>query len=214
VVAADDLVAAGFTTPPVDARRIADWWVDPVVWEQWLRQLPDVVRNADALSGGVPLEAARRAVAGSGVAVPDVVVMAALVAASPGLQVRDGRVRAEGPSAADPPELAELLDRLAGDPFAAPDGSDVQRIGAQVLAFGAREGRLLNLGGGVFVAPDAPRQALERLRELPQPFTVSAARQALASSRRVVVPLLEHLDAARKTRRLEDGRRAITASSG
>jgi len=45
------------------------------------------------------------------------------------------------------------------------------------------------------------------LAGLPQPFTVSAARQALGSTRRVVVPLLEHLDATRHTRRDGDGNR-------
>ena len=38
--------------------------------------------------------------------------------------------------------------------------------------------------------------------ELPQPFTTSQARQALRTSRRVAIPLLEYLDRARVTERL------------
>jgi selenocysteine-specific elongation factor len=40
------------------------------------------------------------------------------------------------------------------------------------------------------------------MAELPQPFTTSQARQALATSRRVAIPLLEYLDRARVTERL------------
>ena len=43
------------------------------------------------------------------------------------------------------------------------------------------------------------------LAGLPQPFTMSQARQALGTSRRVAVPLLEHLDDRGWTRRV-DGR--------
>jgi selenocysteine-specific elongation factor len=47
------------------------------------------------------------------------------------------------------------------------------------------------------------------LASLPQPFTTSAARQALNSTRRVAIPLLEHLDALGWTRRLDPGHREI-----
>ena len=50
-------------------------------------------------------------------------------------------------------------------------------------------------------------QAAKLLCELPQPFTTSEARSRLGTSRRVVLPLLEHLDRARLTRRLADNRR-------
>jgi len=51
---------------------------------------------------------------------------------------------------------------------------------------------------------------VERLRRLPQPFTVSQARQALDSTRRVMIPLLERLDAAGRTEPLGDGTRRTT----
>jgi selenocysteine-specific elongation factor len=56
---------------------------------------------------------------------------------------------------------------------------------------------------------------LVRLGTLPSPFTVSEARSVLATSRRVAVPLLEHLDAIRRTRRIDaSGRILIPANSG
>ena len=47
------------------------------------------------------------------------------------------------------------------------------------------------------------------LAALPQPFTTSQARNALGSSRRVVIPLLEHPDARGWTRRLDPYHRQV-----
>jgi selenocysteine-specific elongation factor len=47
------------------------------------------------------------------------------------------------------------------------------------------------------------------LSELPQPFTLSEARQALNTTRRVAVPLLELLDKTGVTRRQADDRRTV-----
>jgi selenocysteine-specific elongation factor len=47
------------------------------------------------------------------------------------------------------------------------------------------------------------------LTGLPQPFTLSAARQALATTRRVAVPLLEHLDGRGWTRRVDTATREV-----
>jgi selenocysteine-specific elongation factor len=52
--------------------------------------------------------------------------------------------------------------------------------------------------------PGADGRAAALLARLPQPFTVSQARTALDTSRRVAVPLLEHLDRAGLTERLDD----------
>ena len=53
----------------------------------------------------------------------------------------------------------------------------------------------------IVLLPDAPARAMRELAALPQPFTTSDARQALGTTRRVVIPLLEHLDARGWTRR-------------
>jgi selenocysteine-specific elongation factor len=47
------------------------------------------------------------------------------------------------------------------------------------------------------------------LATLPQPFTLSAARQALSTTRRVAVPLLQLLDSRGVTWRLPDDRRTL-----
>ncbi|MFB9570146.1 SelB C-terminal domain-containing protein, partial [Saccharopolyspora hordei] len=53
--------------------------------------------------------------------------------------------------------------------------------------------------------PGAEQAALDRLATLPEPFTLSQARRALGTSRRVAVPLLELLAREGRTERLADG---------
>ncbi|MFD0478395.1 SelB C-terminal domain-containing protein [Nonomuraea thailandensis] len=57
--------------------------------------------------------------------------------------------------------------------------------------------------------PDALDRAADALAALPSPFTVSDARVALATSRRVALPVLECLDARGITHRVDDDRRAL-----
>ena len=57
--------------------------------------------------------------------------------------------------------------------------------------------------------PNAPALAMRELAALPQPFTTSDARQALDSTRRIVIPLLEHLDRRGWTRRLDGSHREV-----
>ena len=72
-----------------------------------------------------------------------------------------------------------------------------------------RAGRLTRIADGVVLGPDAFDRAAAILATLPQPFTVSQARRALGTTRRVAVPLLELLDARRITRRSDDGTRTV-----
>ena len=114
-----------------------------------------------------------------------------------------------------PPDLAaavqKVLDDLARDPFAAPDTERLRELGldARALATAARAGLLLRVAGLVVLAPGAAKQAAATLAELDQPFTTSQARQALRTSRRVAIPLLEYLDRARITERLPGDLRRI-----
>ena len=107
-----------------------------------------------------------------------------------------------------PPNIAaavqSVLDDLGREPFAAPDTERLRALGldAKALAAAARAGLLLRVADLVVLAPGAAGQAAELLAGLDQPFTTSQARQALGTSRRVAIPLLEYLDRARITERL------------
>jgi selenocysteine-specific elongation factor len=104
-----------------------------------------------------------------------------------------------------------VLTGLADAPFSAPDAERMRELGldARAAAAAERAGLLLRLPGNVLLAPDAADQAARILAGLPQPFTAAEARQALGTSRRVVIPLLEWLDRKGVTRRLADDRRVM-----
>ncbi len=104
-----------------------------------------------------------------------------------------------------------VLADLADAPFSAPDAERMRELGldARAAAAAERVGLLLRLPGNVLLAPDAADRAARILAGLPQPFTAAEARQALATSRRVVIPLLEWLDRKGTTRRLPDDRRVM-----
>jgi len=130
------------------------------------------------------------------------------------LQLYGGRVLASGDDAL-PAELeqalAGLAEDLAASPFSAPTADRLRELGldATRTAAATKAGRLLRLAPGIVLLPGADVRAVEQLSALPQPFTTSEARSRLGTSRRVVLPLLEHLDRAGLTRRLPDDRRLV-----
>ncbi|MDQ3455711.1 MAG: SelB C-terminal domain-containing protein, partial [Actinomycetota bacterium] len=92
------------------------------------------------------------------------------------------------------------------EPYAAPGAERLAALGLRSRELGAvaRAGSLLKVTDGVYLLPGADATAAAVLAGLEQPFTLSAARQALGTSRRVAVPLLELLARQGRTRRLPD----------
>src|SRR5690606_15965264 len=140
--------------------------------------------------------------------------LAAAVVTAP-LLVEAGRVvpaDADGVPAPVLTAVSALRERLAAEPFAAPPSDELARLGldAKVQAAAVRAGLLLRPAPGGPLLPAAADRAVELLGALAQPFTVSEARQVLGTSRRVVLPLLAHLDRTGRTRRLPDDRRHLT----
>jgi selenocysteine-specific elongation factor len=218
LVAVDQLRAMGLEppAPPV----VGTWVVDPTWWDGRRRALAAVVeqwRREHPLDSGVPVDAARRRLD-----LPDRRLVEALV--RPPLRVVDGRVTqsvglpvglsaglAAGLPAAVAAAVATVRRDLAAAPFAAPEARRLTELGLgpRELAAAARAGLLLRLGDGIALLPDALERASEVLRTVPQPFTLSQAREALATTRRVAVPLLEALDREGRTRRQADDRRHV-----
>ena len=130
-----------------------------------------------------------------------------------GSAAQDARPRL--PAAVAEAVQAVLAD-LAGAPFSAPGAERLAELGldAKAAAAAERAGLLRRLPGNVLLAPDAPGRAARILADLPQPFTAAQARQALDTTRRVVIPLLEWLDREGITRRLPDDRRTMREPSG
>jgi selenocysteine-specific elongation factor len=117
-----------------------------------------------------------------------------------------------GRSSARPCSTSPRRDCAAADaPFSAPEADRLRELGldARGAAAAERAGLLRRLPGNLLLAPDAGDQAARILATLPQPFTAADARQALKTTRRVVIPLLEWLDREGITRRLPDNRRTM-----
>ena len=198
--------------PDVSAvREVEGWLVAESRWRSWSAALVEAVdahARAHPLEPRMPLEAARRSVD-----VPDARVIPELARDS-GLQVGAGRVSRPGVRArlgAAETGIAELEARLAVEPFAAPERGELlaRGLGARELAAAVAAGRLLRLGDEVVLLPSGPARAMRVLAGLSQPFSVSDARQALGTTRRVAVPLLEHLDARGWTVRDDTSRRRV-----
>jgi hypothetical protein len=109
-----------------------------------------------------------------------------------------------------------VLADLAGAPFMAPEAGRLRDLGldARAIAAAARAGLLLRVAEQIVLAPGAEAKAVQVLARLPQPFTAAEARQALGTTRRVAIPLLEYLDRAGITRRLPDDRRRLRLTLG
>ena len=207
-----DLLALGVPLDDLVGIRVeGDWLIAPTTWQAWTEQLSaavDAHATAAPLDGGLTTDAARQAIG-----VPDPRLMPTLVATC-GLEAASGRVRRPG-TAADlgpaEPAVAQVESRLRADPFAAPDATDLASLGLgpRELAAAERAGRVLRLRDEVVLLPDGPARAMRVLAALPQPFTLSQARLALGTTRRVAVPLLEHLDARGWTGRIDASLREV-----
>jgi small GTP-binding protein len=115
------------------------------------------------------------------------------------------------PAAADSEGVRRLLGHLAAHPLGVPSQDQLSDWGVapQDVRDLVAAGRVLNLGRGTLVHRDAAGHACQVLAALDQPFTTSAARVALGTSRRITIALLEHLDARRLTSRTDADRRRI-----
>ncbi|MCG5451336.1 selenocysteine-specific translation elongation factor [Micromonospora hortensis] len=196
---------------PVYAEPVAgDWLADPAHWRRLGEQLTEeVARHAreHPLEAGMPVDALRQRLA-----LPDRVLVEALV--RPPLRIHAGRVGAASANALPEP-VALAVQRVRAEygdrPFRAPEADRLVDLGLGPREIGAavRAGALLRLADNVVLLPDVLDDAVRVLAGLPQPFTLSAARQALDTTRRVAVPLLELLDRRGATRRLPDDARIV-----
>ncbi|PRY52907.1 selenocysteine-specific elongation factor [Knoellia remsis] len=214
-VRSDDLHRLGLTdatTSVPDGIRVhRGWWVDDAALDSWAVRLRAAVAGhhaAEPLAAGLTPRAAVDLLE-----LPDAELL--------GLVVAETDVEGDGRHLWLPghdrdvspiePALARLEERLRAEPFAAPEADDLAELGlgTRELAAAERAGRLLRLADGLVVLPTAPAFAMRTLAGLEQPFTTSAARQALGTTRRVVIPLLEHLDSRGWTTRIDAGHRRV-----
>ena len=211
IVRRSELEAMG--VPTTTEPMAGQWLVDPAHRARLAVTLGELVTSyaaAHPLEDGVPLEVVRHRLD-----LPERALAEALIV--PPLALREGRVVRAGArwEAGLPPAVkaavAALRRDLAEAPFAAPEAGRLTELGLghRELAAAVRAGALVRVADAVVLLPGAAEAAAARLAGLPQPFTLSEARQALGTTRRVAVPLLELLDRQGRTCRLPDDRRTL-----
>ncbi|MGA4993752.1 selenocysteine-specific translation elongation factor [Nonomuraea bangladeshensis] len=192
--------------PPEGEPVAGDWYADPERWSSLTRRLVEHVSQRPAHDPGVTVDAVTHLLG-----LPDRRLAEALVV--PPLLAEGGRILLAGRSL--PPAIAQAVAQLTADlaerPFDAPTAERLDELGltGKALAAALRAGAVMSIGKNVVLMPDALDRAAAMLAELPSPFTVSDARVALATSRRVALPLLECLDARGITHRVDNDRRAL-----
>jgi selenocysteine-specific elongation factor len=216
IARAAELRAAGVAKLP--APFAGDWLVDDKRATELRGKLGDFVAKHTRmfpLEPGPTVDATRRALD-----LPDRSIILALIeTADDAFAVRDGRIIDRTRDNDLPPNVAAAVEqirtRLEREPFAAPETADLTalRLGPRELAAAERAGLLCRVTPSIVLRPDGPDLAARTLAALPQPFTVSQAREALKTTRRVAVPLLEFLDRNRVTRRLADDTRTVIEPS-
>ena len=209
----DDLARDGFITaaPPQGIIAFRDWWIAASQVTRWKRALTDALQAhaaAHPLAPGMPRKAAMDALGLQEEGLLGLAIAAAKAESSEGVLRLPGQRADLGAAERG---VAAIEERLKVEPFVAPEVDDLTELGLgpKELAAAERAGRLLRLKQGIVLLPSAPEEARRRLSELEQPFTLSAARKALGTTRRVAIPLLEYLDAQRITRRGDGGQRTL-----
>ena len=214
IMRASTMLAMGVSEHPEPVA--GEWLTDPDHWRALGHQLGEVLANhaaAEPLAAGMPIDAARAALD-----LPDRRLVLAL--AKPPFRVACGALHIArpagqhaGPDLPEPVQAAVRVLRadLAAAPFLSPDADRLRKLGLdpRSIAAAVRAGELMRISDQVVLAPGADVMAAEVLARLPQPFTAAEARQALDTTRRTAIPLLEYLDSAGVTDRLPDDRRVL-----
>lgn len=196
--------------PPPGVVTAGGWLIGPGHAAELRTLLHDAVaayHEAQPLEPGLPVSTAQRALG-----LPETALVEAL--AQGRLLIRDGRLYRPDTPGRLPAPLREAARELHADfgaaPFRAPTEQRLRELGLTrpALAVLVREGRLARYGD-IYLPPGAAELAATELRSRRGPFTVGECCRTLDTTRRVAIPLLEHLDRTGVTSRCADGRRTL-----
>jgi selenocysteine-specific elongation factor len=106
--------------------------------------------------------------------------------------------------------VEQLLQRFRESPYTPPGRAEAEQlIGAELVMALIEQGQLVKLAEGVLFLRETYEEALTKLVGYLQThgtMTAAEARDVLGATRKYVLPLLEHMDALRITRRVGDAR--------
>jgi selenocysteine-specific elongation factor len=107
-------------------------------------------------------------------------------------------------------QIEQLLRRFRENPYTPPDRSEAEAaLGTEVLNALIEQEQLIKLGDGVLFLRETYDQAIASLVQFLREhgtMTVAEARDVLGTTRKYILPLLEHMDTLKITRRLGDQR--------
>ncbi|MBV9712366.1 MAG: selenocysteine-specific translation elongation factor [Ktedonobacteraceae bacterium] len=107
-------------------------------------------------------------------------------------------------------QVEQLLQLFFAHPYTSPDRSEAETIAsAEIVSALIEQGRLIKIGDGILFLRETYDEAIAKLVEYLRNhgrMTASEARDVLGTTRKYVLPLLEHMDVLRITRRSGDER--------
>ncbi len=107
-------------------------------------------------------------------------------------------------------QVARLLQHFRESPYTPPGRAEAEaQVGVEVLNALIEQGQLVKLGDGVLFLHKTYDEAVARLVQYLHThgtMTVAEARDVLGATRKYILPLLEHMDALKITRRMGDER--------
>ena len=107
-------------------------------------------------------------------------------------------------------QVERLLRQFRENPYTPPIHAEAEAlVGAEILALLIEQGRLVKIGDGVLFLRETYDEALTRLVAYVRAhgkITAAQARDVLGTTRKYILPLLEHMDERRITRRIGDER--------
>ena len=113
-------------------------------------------------------------------------------------------------SAAQQQQIEQLIRRFQEQPFAPPGRGEAEEMtDAEIVTALVEQGRLVKLGDTILFLRETYDQAIATLinyLRIHNTMTAAEARDVLGATRKYIVPLLEHMDALRITRRIGDER--------
>jgi selenocysteine-specific elongation factor len=113
-------------------------------------------------------------------------------------------------SKAQQQQVEQLLRRFRENPYTPPVRGEAEAVvGTEVLNALIEQGQLVKLGDGVLFLRETYDEAIAKLVQYLREhgtMTVAEARDVLGATRKYILPLLEHIDTLKITRRIGDER--------
>jgi selenocysteine-specific elongation factor len=210
------VVAAGVSGRRVVRSRSLAW--SPGAWDAVRRAVLEAVEQhhrREPLAPGLPAQAARQVAPGAAEVVEALLAGDQLVLDGPAVRLPGHNVRLDARQEA---ARARVEAALAERGVTVLSEADLADLGADRRLVGvlSRQGTLVAVAPGLYLGSEVLDQAIATLRHefSDAEFTASEARATLGTTRKTVIPLLEHLDRVGVTLRAGDKRRLARTGAG